>query len=303
MTETYELEIDIDAPRARVWRAMTDPKEVTAWFAEHADISLDEGRYDVWGRFVQGNPSRGAGRGRILDVEVGRRLHLEMPYGGAPTDVEITLDEDTLVRVVHSQVPEAPSGVQRSPRHLWSSALYQLRSWIERGDAGPRFDYTWPTHGRFEIAADVPAPPATVMAALDPARGGWHSAEHRRPARSADEDFAWDVGAEVGIKVLDLVGDERLALAWIQDTATTLTYTLSPSARGTFITLVHSGFGGETDETGMAEGFFSGLVELYWHLATNGTWPPPVTPIASPFPQSGWKFGVRVLQNASVSAH
>src|SRR5439155_3253334 len=95
MTDTYEVEIDLPHDRDRVWRALTDPKEMQTWFCEHAEVDLDAGRYDFWGRFTPGVPGREDGYRKIVDLEPGRLLRFAWPWRGGDSIVTITLDGDT----------------------------------------------------------------------------------------------------------------------------------------------------------------------------------------------------------------
>jgi uncharacterized protein YndB with AHSA1/START domain len=299
VTDTYELEIDIAAPRDRIWRALTDPREMEQWFCEHADVSLADKRYDFWGRFTPGVPSRDEGHHEILDVRDESSLRFSWPILGGDTVAEIALDGDSTstVHVLHTGVPDRREPMQGHMRHVWSGALGVLRCYIERGHPGPRFDYSWPHMGGFTASADIAAPRSAVWSGL---LEGWRSERHLRPARGPEEDFGWDVGPVIGVKVLDLVADERYQLQWgTGDDATVLTYTLEDSGGTTRVTMVHSGFAPDQDTQGIQEGFFSGLVELAWNLETDGTWPKPVKPLdTKDFPQSAFTFGVRVLQSA-----
>jgi uncharacterized protein YndB with AHSA1/START domain len=295
VTDTYELEIDINSPRDRVWDTLTDPRQLEEWFCEHADVSLDDKRYDFWGRYTPGVPSRDEGRHEILDVEPQKLIRFAWPAYGTESIAEISLDGESSVHVLHTGVPKRTSAMQGHVRHLWSGALGQLRAYLEQGRPGPRFDYSWPHMGGFTASADIAAPRSRVWNGL---LEGWRSERFLRPARGPEEDFGWDVGVVIGVKVLDLVQDERYQLQWgTGDDATVLTYSLEDSGGRTRVTIVHSGFAPDEDTQGIQEGFFSGLVELAWTLETNATWPQPVKPLETEFAQSGFTFGVRVLQS------
>ena len=133
---------NVSAPRARTWTALTDPRELEQWFCEHADVSLDDHRYDFWGRFTPGVPDREQGRHAILEIEPHRLLRYSLPIAGAHTTVEYSLDGDTRVHVLHTGVPERGEGAEAHVRHLWSNALGHLRAHLEMGRPGPRFGWS-----------------------------------------------------------------------------------------------------------------------------------------------------------------
>jgi uncharacterized protein YndB with AHSA1/START domain len=285
MTDTYEVEVDLEHDRDRVWQALVDPADLEVWFCEHADIDVAAGRYDFWGRFTPGVPSREERAHTIIDLEPGRLLRYAWPLRGGDTTVTITLDGDTRVNVVHDDVPARRSGMEHVPSHLWMGALGNLRSYLATGRPGPRFDWSWPHHGGFFAEADVPAATHEVWRAL--VDDGWLHPENpmRRPARTENEDFAWDVGVLQGVRLLDVTPSERFSLAWIGDHETILTYELADSGGSTHITIVQSGFSADRDIQGMAEGFFSGIAEIGWVFESGGTWRP------------GGRDSVRVLRN------
>jgi len=64
-----EKVLELDAPRGRVWAAITDPAELSQWFGDEAEMDLRPGGDGamIWkshGRFAM----------RILEVEAPRRL-------------------------------------------------------------------------------------------------------------------------------------------------------------------------------------------------------------------------------------
>ena len=262
MTETYEVEADIDAPAARVWQALTDSRELEQWFCEHADVDLAAGRFDFWGRHTPHVPTADHGHGRVLEAEPERLLSID--WGGMT--ITFHLDGSTL-RVVQDGAPERPTTGGHLPSHWWQFALGHLQSLLTTGQTGPRFDWSAPHHGGFSAVAAVDAPPATVWDGLV---SGWltpHN-ERRRPARNDYEDFGFDVGVVMGIKILDLDRPRRFSMEWIGDETTVLSYDLDTNGTGgTFVTIVQSGFDENEDLQGQAEGFFSGVLELAWRLA------------------------------------
>lgn len=269
MTDTYELEVDLDATPERVWHALTDGRELEQWFCEHAEVDMAAGRFDFWGRHTPGAPVQEDGRGRVVAAEPGRRLEV------AWRDERIAFDlhDATTVRVVHEIDAPRPTTAEHLPSHWWQFALGHLRNHLAGRGVGPRFDWTWPHHGGFTAYAEVAAPIDLVWDGLVT---GWlrEDNRHRRPAPQPDHDFGFDVGVVVGIKLLDVVEPTRFSLEWIEEQTTVLSYDLREVAGGgsTFVTIVQSGFAADMDLQGQAEGFFSGVQELAWKLESGGLW-------------------------------
>jgi len=75
VTDRIEKEISLRAPRARVWRALTDSKEFGAWFGVKFD-----------GPFVAGQPCHGVLVGTTVDPVV---AEAQKPHSGKPFDITI----------------------------------------------------------------------------------------------------------------------------------------------------------------------------------------------------------------------
>jgi uncharacterized protein YndB with AHSA1/START domain len=53
MTEqTYTLQAAVGAPPATVYAALTSPAALQTWLAEHAEVALDDGVFEFWGRYM-----------------------------------------------------------------------------------------------------------------------------------------------------------------------------------------------------------------------------------------------------------
>jgi uncharacterized protein YndB with AHSA1/START domain len=76
-TDRIEKQVVLRAPRARVWRAISDSKEFGSWFGVKFD-----------GPFVAGRPVRGVISPTTVDAEVAK---MQQPYAG--TAFEITIDQ------------------------------------------------------------------------------------------------------------------------------------------------------------------------------------------------------------------
>lgn len=67
-TQTYTLRASIGAPPEAVYTALTDAAALRAWLTEHAEVALDHGVYEFWGRFtLEGE----RGRQRLLAFKAG----------------------------------------------------------------------------------------------------------------------------------------------------------------------------------------------------------------------------------------
>src|SRR5688500_14332167 len=81
----FRAEVPIGAPVQDVWEALTTPSLLEQWFCEHADVDLDAGRYDFWGRYTPDVPSREEGRHPIIEVEPYSVLRFQWPIRGLDT--------------------------------------------------------------------------------------------------------------------------------------------------------------------------------------------------------------------------
>src|SRR5918994_1001812 len=75
VTDRIEKKILLSAPRARVWKALTDAREFGHWFG----VRLD-------GPFVAGAPLRGVIVPTAVDADVAKA---QQPYAGKPFDVTV----------------------------------------------------------------------------------------------------------------------------------------------------------------------------------------------------------------------
>ncbi len=62
MSKPIHLQLTLHASPSDVFHALTDETALTTWFAENAAISLEEKRYDFWGRFTPETPTQEQGR-------------------------------------------------------------------------------------------------------------------------------------------------------------------------------------------------------------------------------------------------
>jgi uncharacterized protein YndB with AHSA1/START domain len=264
---TYTARLQVAAPPDTVFQALTDPVLLTRWLAEHADVSLPDGRFEFWGRYTPGGAERG--RQRLLDVEASRRLRFGWDLDGAERTVDIALEPVTGGTVVTVTETDA-DGKPLHAANFWDIALANLDSQVTGHRVGLRYDHRAGPPDTAAATTVIDAPPATVFAALlDPAqlrqwmRGG--ESVVVEPTVGGRYDLGWDHGP---VRVLELVPDRVLAYSWRYPDSpdTVVRWELVGSDGGTGLTVVHSGFA----DPGLAEEYRQGwpgfLVGLKRHL-------------------------------------
>ena len=82
-------EILLAAPREAVWAALTDPAQLSEWFANDVELDVREGGEGVF-RWANGEERRAV----VEHVDPGRRLEFEWSNGEGATTVAFTLEDD-----------------------------------------------------------------------------------------------------------------------------------------------------------------------------------------------------------------
>jgi uncharacterized protein YndB with AHSA1/START domain len=280
MSADLRASITVAAPASRVYRALTDSTELATWFAEYADVSPTESRYDFWGRFTPEAPSRIDGRHHLLAAHEPQRLAFSWRLRGEETTVEIDLAEHTGVTEVtatHRGLPERRMG-ELSYHDLWETALINLQAWVETGRVGLQPDYAYVPVDAVEHAIDIDAPAAAVFAAisepvqLDRYIGHGAVVEPRIGGRI---DFGWGDGGP--LRILDIAPRERLSYSWNHKDPhdTVVTWTLAGSGGRTRLTLVHSGFTADRKPDDYYTGW-AAFMNAIRMVAERPAWQPPV---------------------------
>lgn len=298
-------EIDLVAPPERVWHALTDSEELAAWFCEHADVDLEAGRYDFWGRHTLGAPGRDQAHHPVLAVEPGRRLRYAWAAGRQPGwhyakdgAVELILSprgDGTCLRVVRENEPVPTTGGGQ-PEHFWNATLSHLRAWLELGRPGPRFDYTWPCeNGEFEIQAEIDAP---LEAAFQELFSRYERAPE--PGSSESRTARWGFAPGGGTRIRRVLPGRSFSIDYVFGTGASpkvMEFRFEEEGGRTRIAITQSGFVSGQETRGVATGWFFGqLFDLAWKLETDGRWPPPLEAPAPPgVPPGVARFGIRVL--------
>jgi len=251
--DRVERTIELRAPRSRVWRAISNPKEFGAWFGLGDKLEL-EGEFVPGGRIV-GTWRVGERVTRepfcvIESVEPEQRLSFhwvpyEVPEGEdhakhPHTRIEFTLDEITTgTRVTVSESGFAklpPEKAYKRDQNAQGSDV-QLRS-IAQHVLG-KIDVKVETH--------VARPVAAVFDAIvDPAKMAQYfiSRGSARMTPNAKVQWEWtDVGAKLEVQVVQVEANRRVMFVWHATGAPTkVTLALEPDGDRTKITATETPF-------------------------------------------------------------
>jgi uncharacterized protein YndB with AHSA1/START domain len=280
--QNYTLRVPIGARPETVYAALTDAAALEAWLAEHAEVSMDGGIFEFWGRFT---PEGERGRQRLLGAEPGQRLRFSWMQDGAETDVVITLEPDdggTRLTLTHANVAPRASGDSYWVRDLLMLSLANLASYCEGRGIGPRCDFTAFSDTEARASVEIAVPASQVFASLiEPAQLDRWIADHAEvePEVGGRYDFGWDHGP---VKILQLEPDKVLAYSWRHSwedaegpDSTVVRWELEGSQGHTHLTIVHSGFGGTGRKTeGYQVGWMEFLASVQRMLEVGAGWQP-----------------------------
>ncbi len=94
----YRFPVALPAPKEEVFRALTTREALEAWFAEHADIELEDGgRFRFWGRHTLGTADRDSGRQTIVALDPPNEVGFTWRVLDQDTEVYWSLDEEAEV--------------------------------------------------------------------------------------------------------------------------------------------------------------------------------------------------------------
>ncbi len=281
---SLHLQQTLPATPEAVFHQLTDSAHLAAWFAEQAEVSLPERRYDFWGRYTPGHPEREAGRHPLLAAEPGARLSYSWQYQDLDTVVEIGLHPrgaETVVVVQQSgSGPDGPADLSMLD-DFWFLSLENLRRAVAGNDqAVVRLDFSADMRGDVRHSVTIDAAPEAVWKALtEPEQLNRWIASNAvvEPRVGGRYELGWG-GPE---RILELVPNERLATAdpTQVEAQTVITWTLAGSGGRTTLTLVHSGFAPDQDNSGLYRGWLNFMSWLKSMVETGPSWQPSLKPL------------------------
>lgn len=142
-TRDVDMEVEVDAPADAVWRALTQPEEISRWFAPSVSGEPGPGGHITvsWGG--------GEWTSEIVTWDAGRHLGLRdmVPEGQEPPEPGTALDYfveeregKTVVRMVNSGFSAADdwNDFFHMLENGWAFFLWNLRHYLERHRGTPR---------------------------------------------------------------------------------------------------------------------------------------------------------------------
>lgn len=234
MSDPMIIRARLAAPIDAVRRALTEPAQLRAWFAEHAEVELPN-RFAFWGRYT---PEGDAPHQRLLHVD-DTTLRFNWLLDGVDTTTELSLaataPDATLLTLTqsHFDYQEMMSGtsIRGVLQTFWVLATANLADHLEGRPLTARVDFT-----SAELRADVlvDASAATIFDALTDSQKvtSWFG-------------FPIEIEAEVGgrytmggfdnpllpAKVIELEPGRKLAVDWGSRSASRHGSWPSPTAR------------------------------------------------------------------------
>ena len=282
MSKLLHIQQKVAAAPATVFRALTDATELERWFAEHADVSLPEKRYDFWGRFTPETPSRDEGTHQIDVVEPDSRLRYFWTVRGGRTTVDIRVvgkGAVTIVDLRHGDIPSAGSqGLSAYAfEDVWFLSLENLRRHLAGQDV-VRCDFTTTYAGGVRHTVEIDGGPAAVWDALiSPSQLERWIASHATvdPRIGGRYDLGW--GEWARLEILSLKPERELALRWeVEGKSSTVTWTLEGSGGRTRVTIVHSGFAADERVDGLGVGWLHYLLWVKSLVEAGPEWYPAI---------------------------
>jgi uncharacterized protein YndB with AHSA1/START domain len=282
MSWTHSARFTLQATPERVWRALTEPPELQAWFAEHAEVELRAGgAYRCWGRHTLGTPSARPTEPGLDAFEAPRRLAYSWDCCGVRSRVELRLDPApggaTQLALAHEF--ERELALERAADLVddhWRLAFGNLSAHLRHGA-----DVALPLHAESAPAIrhvlSIEAPLRDVWSALvEPARlERWiASAARVEPRVGGAYTYGWTykVGARDVVggprRILAFEPEQRLALDWpdwrgdprVPDQR--IEWRLFARAGGSRVEFEHTGFVRAVDWSDFVQGWWEFLLAL-----------------------------------------
>jgi len=277
--DTFERSFPIPASPARVFAALTDPAELSRWFAEHVHIEPREGgAFQFWGRFTAWIPTRDAADQRITRFKPPEALSIAWTWRDTRCTADLTLrlaaSACTLNIRMHAAEPRMGFGdlCIHYMGDFWRYNVGNLRTYLKTGSPVIRPDFAGGPGG-VDMSVTINAPPSKVFRALtDPAlMDRWIATKAAVDLRVGGEySLGWMLDNKgtpqhCGPKTLiEVIPDRLIVHDWFHndEPPTRVRWELAPVPEGTKLRLIHERRKIEPELGGYIQGWSSFLVEL-----------------------------------------
>ncbi|GGM78200.1 hypothetical protein GCM10011609_12530 [Lentzea pudingi] len=257
------VRVRTSADPATAYRALTTADDLRVWLAEHADVDLEHGVYEFWGRYT---PDGERGRQKLLDV-TSSSVRFSWLLKGTEYTIELGVEErdgQTLIVATQSPYPEWGAGIEDEGgagviHTFWSLTLANLVEHVEGRPVFALCDFSTPEQ---RIEVDIAAPPAAIINALTDADvfaryfGARCSIEPHVGGRWAMGSFEEEPNPA---KIIAL-DEERFAIEFPDGMVSS--WELKGSEGKTRLTFVQSGFDVTDPPYGSWMGWLSGFADM-----------------------------------------
>lgn len=259
---SHEFTVSLTASPARVFRALTDERELMTWFAEHVAIEpCAGGEYRFWGRHTPGAPTRSQATQKILRIEPPRLLEFSWPMEESASVVTLELTEEksgaangaVLTGRHHFGEGLATPRAADLVQDLWAGNIANLRAHLHGGSLyRPDFSHPIP---RVRLSVLIDAPRDKVFQALiEPAQlARWLGGAAPVVEAQLGGRYVWEwkrTGCAAPVrggptKILELVEDTKLVTDWCgraEAPAQRVTWVFESVMHRTRVILIHEPF-------------------------------------------------------------
>lgn len=289
MSKTLRMQVKINAPAERVYTALTSTTALETWLAESAEVDLSANKFQFWGKYMPATPAKDSGHMAFISTKPNRQLKFRWTIGTQETSVEFKLlsrNELTILTLIQERGETGHHQQQVNHEDYWFLQLENLRRYLDGKPSDARVDFSQPMQGNVLHMLESDASPEEIYAALtDPELlERWIASDAKVKAEiGADYDIGWGIP----IKIVDLIENQKIATKWSEvdaegkESSTIVTWTLEASGGKTRITLFHSGFADDVDNSGIWAGWMNFLNWLRSVAEYGKDWQPPLVQIAN----------------------
>src|SRR5260370_852010 len=158
MNRTLRLRIILPVDPSAVYQAITNASSLQKWLTEMARVSLSDGIFELWGRYLPEAPGRAVTK--LAEAIENRLLGFSWKYKThtLPVTLELASSNKGTILTLTQEMPERPSG-EASLVDFWGLSFENLRRLLMNG-SGPLFcDFRTAPRREAIVTAPLNKPP------------------------------------------------------------------------------------------------------------------------------------------------